>query len=67
MVFLNGRLACLLTTLMALQSGLPILEFSLLDAERERYFTAVRAGMDRNYGLMQQLFNEVIKMSVSRN
>ena len=63
----NGRLARLLTTLMALQSGLPILEFSLLDAERERYFTAVRAGMDRNYGLMQQLFNEVIKMSVSRN
>lgn len=63
----NGRLARLLTTLMALQSGLPLLEFGLLDADRERYFAAVRAGMDRNYGLMQQLFNDVIEMSVSRN
>ena len=46
----NGRLGRILATLMALQAGLPVLDFSELDGERRKeYFAAVRAGLDRNY------------------
>ncbi|MCM2263808.1 MAG: Fic family protein [Desulfuromonadales bacterium] len=62
----NGRLARLLAILMALQAGLPVLEFGLLDVERERYFAAVRVGMDRDYEPMRKLFAEIIEMSVSK-
>jgi len=38
----NGRLARLLATLMALQAGLPLLDFSGFEQERQKeYFTAV--------------------------
>lgn len=58
----NGRLGRLLATLMALQAGLPILDFSEMAGERkEDYFSAVRAGMDRNYEPMTQLFLNIIK------
>jgi cell filamentation protein len=43
----NGRLGRLLATLMALQAGLPILEFSeMIGVRKEEYFAAVRAGLD---------------------
>ena len=55
----------LLATLMALQAGLPVLDFSELDGvRREEYFAAVRAGMDMNYQPMKQLFNGVIERSL---
>lgn len=61
----NGRLGRMLATLMALQAGLPILDFSLLDGERkEEYFAAVRAGMDRDYQPMKRLFLHIIEMSL---
>lgn len=61
----NGRLGRMLATLMALQAGLPILDFSDWDGEkRETYFAAVRAGLDRNYKPMQELFAEVIEFSL---
>ncbi len=61
----NGRLGRLLATLMALQAGLPVLDFSELDeVRREEYFAAVRAGLDRNYLPMRQLFNDVIERSL---
>jgi cell filamentation protein len=57
----NGRVSRLLATLMALQAGLPLLDFSpLTGAARERYFSAVQAGLDRNYGPMKALFTEII-------
>lgn len=60
----NGRLGRMLATLMALQAGLPILDFSGLDGEkREAYFAAVRAGLDRNYMPMQKLFTKIIETS----
>jgi cell filamentation protein len=62
----NGRLGRMLATLMALQAGLPILDFSLLDGERkEEYFAAVRAGMDRDYQPMKRLFSDIIGMSLN--
>lgn len=60
----NGRLGRMLATLMALQAGLPILDFSDWDGEmREAYFAAVRAGLDRDYVPMQELFAGIIESS----
>lgn len=56
----------LLSTLMALQAGLPPLDFSELQgAKREEYFAAVRAGMDRNYQPMERIFTEVIEWTLT--
>lgn len=57
----NGRIARLLAVLMALQAGLPPLDFSELEGpKREAYFSAVRDGMDRNYEPMETIFRRVI-------
>jgi cell filamentation protein len=62
----NGRLARILTTLMALQAGLPLLDFGLIAGERkETYFAAVQAGLDKNYKPMEQLFAEIIERSLA--
>ena len=57
----NGRIARLLSTLMALQAGLPLLDFSsIAGAERTNYFAAVQAGIDRNYAPMCAIFAQII-------
>ena len=62
----NGRVARLLSLLMALQAELPILDFSLISEHKKKeYITAVHAGMDRNYQPMEALFSEIIEKSVS--
>lgn len=60
----NGRLGRLLATLMGLQAGLPLLDFSEMAGWRkEEYFAAVRAGMDLDYQPMTRLFVDVIERS----
>jgi len=50
---------------MALQTGLPVLEFSeMIGHRREEYFAAVRAGLDMNYQPMKGLFVDVIERSL---
>ncbi len=62
----NGRISRLLAILMALQAGLPILDFSDIKGKRrEAYFGAVQEGMKRNYKLMEEIFRKVIETSVS--
>lgn len=62
----NGRVARLLSTLMALQAGLPPLDFSVIEGiRREEYFVAVQAGIDRNYKPMEVLFSEIIGQAAS--
>jgi cell filamentation protein len=62
----NGRVSRVLTTLMALQAGLPLLDFSLIAEEKkENYFAAVKAGLDRNYRPMERIFSEVIERSLA--
>ena len=57
----NGRIARLLSVLMALQAGLPPLDFSeLQEDKREEYFAAVRVGMDRDYQAMEKIFSGII-------
>jgi len=60
----NGRLGRLLATLMGLQAGLPLLDFSEMAGwRRDEYFAAVRAGLDRDYQPMTRLFIDVIELS----
>ena len=61
----NGRIARLLSVLMALQAGLPPLDFSeIQDTNREEYFAGIRAGMDRNYRPMEEIFTKVITQTL---
>jgi cell filamentation protein len=62
----NGRVARLLSLLMALQAELPILDFSLIgEHKQQEYIKAVHAGIDRNYQPMEALFSEIIEKSIS--
>lgn len=61
----NGRVSRLLAILMALQAGLPLLDFSGLEQERrQEYFAAVQHGMARNYQPMEKIFSDVIAYSL---
>lgn len=60
----NGRVSRLLSTLMALQAGLPLLNFSGIKGQRRTaYFSAVRAGMERDYAPMAEIFRKVVAAS----
>ncbi len=64
----NGRVARLLATLMALQAGLPPLDFSGLKGKvRKEYFDAIRKGLDRNYEPMERIFSGVIVRTLKAN
>ena len=61
----NGRCSRILSTLMALQAGLPVLDFSLISGKRKSdYFAAVQLGLGRDYELMEELFAEIIDASI---
>lgn len=60
----NGRLARVLSTLMALQAGLPLLNFSgLAGTGKTAYVVAIQAGLDKQYAPMERLFEEIIERS----
>jgi cell filamentation protein len=60
----NGRLARVLSTLMALQAGLPFLNFRSIAGEGKRvYITAIQAGLDKDYTAMERLFERIIEES----
>ena len=63
----NGRWARLVATLMALQAGLPPLDFSgVKGRERRRYFDAVHAAMAGNLAPMIQVFEHVIARTLRK-
>jgi len=50
---------------MALQSGLPPLDFGdVIGKGNTEYIEAVQAGMDRDYKLMEKVFNAVIRKTL---
>lgn len=55
----NGRISRLLANVMALQAGKPELDYSFWDEWRERYFYAIRAGLD-DYEPMKELVRQVL-------
>ena len=62
----NGRMARILSILMALQAGLPLLNFSTIAEEKKQeYFAAVQAGIVKNYEPMVRLFAEIIERSLA--
>jgi len=62
----NGRAARVLSILMALQAGLPPLNFSsIAEEKKEEYFAAVQAGLEKNYTPMERLFTEIIERSLA--
>ena len=62
----NGRLTRVLSILMALQAGLPLLDFSsIAEEKKQEYFAAVQAGLDKNYGPMERLVAEIIERSLA--
>ena len=51
---------------LALQAGLPLLDFSVIAEEKKpTYFAAVQAGLDRDYQPMERLFAEIIERSLA--
>lgn len=61
----NGRLSRLLATLMALQAGLPLLDFSGISGRKKQaYFAAVQAGLAREYAPMEKVFHSVIEKTL---
>lgn len=60
----NGRLARLLNTLMALQAGLPILDFDGIRGQKKReYIGAIHAALDRDYLPLEKIFASVLRRS----
>ena len=63
----NGRLARLLALLMALQAGLPPLDFSpMLGRGRRIYIGGIHAAMDRDYRPLAAVFEKIIARSKRR-
>lgn len=61
----NGRVARILSTLMASQAGLPILNFKDIGGtNKKEYFIAINSGLSRNYRLMEKLFEKIIERSI---
>ena len=61
----NGRVARILSTLMAFQAGLPMLNFrDITDKKRKEYFDAINSGLSRNYEPMERLFKKIIERSI---
>jgi len=51
---------------MALQEGLPLLDFSVMAGMgKTAYIAAIKAGLNRHYVPMERLFGEVIEQSRS--
>lgn len=62
----NGRVARTLSSLMALQTGLPLMDFSIIEKEKkEAYFAAVSAGLEMDYKPMEEIFGEIIRKTIS--
>jgi cell filamentation protein len=61
----NGRVARILSTLMASQAELPILDFSDITGKKKgEYFSAVNSGMDRDYKPMEKIFSRIIEITL---
>ena len=58
----NGRVTRLLAVLMALQAGLPPLDFgNIKGRKRQEYFRTLQPGLDRDYKPMEEVFSAVIR------
>lgn len=63
----NGRLGRLLCTVMALQADMPVLDFELLEQDKERYILAIHAGHAGDVEPMKAIFSEVLTHSLQQS
>jgi len=63
----NGRLGRVLSTVMALQADMPVLDFSILEKNNDRYFKAIHAGHAGDYEPMKLLFSDVLEYSIEQS
>lgn len=60
----NGRVGRVLSTLMAVQAGLPPLNFKIIEGKKRRqYIAAVQASVGKNYKPMEEIFKLVLERS----
>ncbi len=62
----NGRLARLFANLMALQAGLPFLDFTTLVEERIFYIVGIQEGLEGRYERLTGLFKTVIQKTLAQ-
>ena len=61
----NGRLVRLLNTVMALQAGLPALDYGDIAGRGKRgYIAAIHAAQGRDYGPMEQVFRKILRRTL---
>lgn len=61
----NGRVVRMLSILMGLQAGLPSLDFGNIKGKKKKeYFSAVQAGLERDYEPMAKIFSDVIGRTI---
>jgi cell filamentation protein len=61
----NGRVARMLSTIMASQAGLPILNFmDITGRKRKKYFLAITSGLNRDYKPMERIFKQIIERTL---
>ena len=63
----NGRLGRLLATVMALQAGMPVLDFEPIEKDKGRYIEAIHAGHAGDYEPMRRVFSEVLDFSLQQS
>jgi len=56
----NGRLARLLADVMSVQAGHEPLDYSVWDADKSAYFSAIRSGLTRDYAPMNRLVERAL-------
>jgi cell filamentation protein, protein adenylyltransferase len=61
----NGRLSRVLATIMALQAGMPLLDFTYLTDHQDEYISAIHHGHAGNYEPMKRVFSEVLRASMN--
>lgn len=62
----NGRLGRVLSTVMALQADMPVLDFEIIERDKDRYIAAIHAGLARDYAPMKLIFSDVLENSLER-
>jgi len=63
----NGRLGRLLSTVMALQAGMPVLNYEPVEKEKASYIAAIHAGHAGDNAPMQTIFSVVLTYSLQHS
>lgn len=62
----NGRLARLLADLMALQAGLPALDWFIKGRSKQAYFRAIQSGLSKDYEPIKSVIRQALQRALRR-